>query len=47
MNGPKGLSTNELIAHSVHRAEVYRTSRVALQFLAQFQDMVIHGASRG
>src|SRR5258708_27969630 len=43
----KGLSTYELIAHSVHSAEVYRTGRVALQFLAQFQDMVIHGAGPG
>src|SRR5215472_644777 len=37
--------THELISHSVHRTEVDRARGVFLQFLAEFQDMVIHGAS--
>src|ERR1700731_3138457 len=42
--GAKGLSANELITHSMYRAEMHWTGRVALQFLAQFKDMVIYGA---
>ena len=37
-------STNELIPHSVYRAEVYRARRVFLQFLAEFQNVVVDGS---
>src|SRR5271170_1399222 len=42
--GAKAISANELVTHSVHSAEVYRTGRVALQLLAKLQDMVVDGA---
>ena len=42
----KGISAHELVAHTVHGAEVYRTSGVAFQFLPKLQDMIVHRARR-
>ena len=33
---------NELIAHSVYRAEVYGTGWVFFQFLAKLQDVIVN-----
>src|SRR5437879_2228469 len=40
-------STNELIPHSVYRPESHRARWVFLQFLAEFQNVIIHGSRRG
>src|ERR1700683_361761 len=45
--GAKGISANELVTHSVYRAEVYRTGGGAFQFLAKLQDVIVDGAGRG
>src|SRR5579871_2502562 len=38
---------NELISHSVNCTEVYRARRVFLQFLAEFQNVIVHSSRRG
>src|SRR3954469_21475733 len=38
------VSTNELVSHSVYRAEMYRARWVFLQFLAEFQDVIVDRA---
>lgn len=40
-------SAHELIPHSVHGAEVYRTGRILFQFLTKLKNMVVHGPSGG
>src|SRR4029077_2416983 len=40
-------STNELISHSVYRPEVYRARWVFLQFLAEFQNVIVDGSRGG
>src|SRR5438128_3248519 len=39
-------SAYELIAYTVHGAKMYRVGGIALQFLAQFEDVIVHGAGR-
>src|ERR1700730_2962584 len=36
----------ELISHAMHRAEMYRARRVSLQFLAQFENVVVDSSRR-
>jgi hypothetical protein len=36
-------SADELIAHSMHHAEVYELCEIALQFLAKSENMIVHG----
>src|SRR5579864_1035535 len=36
-------SAHELVSHAMHRSEVYRAGRVPFQFLAEFENVVIHG----
>src|SRR5205807_8948958 len=43
---PGQLSTHELVTHPVNRSEMYWIRRIPFQLLAQFQNMIIHGASR-
>src|SRR5215472_2117804 len=40
---PLQLSTDELIAYTVHRPEVHWIGRFFLQFLPKLQDMVVNG----
>src|ERR1051326_4789797 len=37
-------SANKFITHTMYCSEVYRAGRVFLQFLAEFEDMVVDGA---
>src|SRR6266705_55301 len=39
-------SADELVSHTMYRAEMYRARRIFFKFLAEFQDMVVDGASR-
>src|SRR5215831_471381 len=39
-------STNELIPHSMDGAEMYRAGWISLQFLAEFQDVIVDGPGR-
>src|ERR1700757_2022585 len=34
---------HQLVSHAMHRSEVYRAGRVPFQFLAEFENVVIHG----
>jgi len=40
------VSTNELIPHSMDGAEVYRAGWILLQFLAEFQNVIVDGPGR-
>jgi hypothetical protein len=37
-------SADELVSHAMYCAEVYGARRVFLQFLAEFEDVVVDGA---
>src|SRR5438477_1033449 len=43
---PCQLSTHELVAHAVNCPKMHRIRRIPFQLLTQFQNVVIHGASR-
>src|SRR5579862_628029 len=39
-------SADELVSHAMYGAEMHRARRVPLQFLPEFQNVVVHGTGR-